>query len=310
MWYYISMTAEDITNRFLKTLNDLENPQGEFFCADLAKPDFCLIQDYPRRKFILDVENVLKNLSENQKTNITGLFGFVLDKNIDFISIKGYSSALNLDKEGSLEYKKVFALVEKFVNENRITVKNYPSLSRHMNIIAKALPEFLTTIGKIQHHTHSYTVDIHTLKVLQGVIQNPQYPKLPQNDRYALQISVLLHDITKKEGEIDKSHPACSARDAGFILNKLNIPLNEKSKICLLIRHHDWLERYNKGITTADEFADILKEGNIFKMLCIFAEADLKAVQRDGGFYEKYKDVLQKGIQEIGSLISHTTNAA
>ena len=122
MWYYISMTAEDITNRFLKTLNDLENPQGEFFCADLAKPDFCLIQDYPRRKFILDVENVLKNLSENQKTNITGLFGFVLDKNIDFISIKGYPSALNLDKEGSLEYKKVFALVEKFVNENRITV--------------------------------------------------------------------------------------------------------------------------------------------------------------------------------------------
>lgn len=88
------------------------------------------------------------------------------------------------------------------------------------------------------------------------------------------------------------------------------MPKAQKDDICLLIRNHDWLERYNKGITSTEEFAKTLKNGNDFLMLCILAEADLKAVQRDGMFYEKYKDVLQKGAIEINEIIHSLVTAA
>ena len=183
-------------------------------------------------------------------------------------------------------------------------------MTKYLNVIVKALPEFLTLIDKVQHKTHSYSVDVHTLKVLQGVMQNLKYTFLPEEDRRVLQIAVLLHDITKKEGEIDKSHPTCGAKDTGFILNKFGMTSDLRKRICLIIKNHDWLERYNKGLTSAEDFADELKNGNDFLMLAIMAEADLKAVKRDGEFYERYKDVLDRGFKEISSLIHNHLSAA
>ena len=78
----------------------------------------------------------------------------------------------------------------------------------------------------------------------------------------------------------------------------------------MIIKNHDWLERYNKGITSAEDFADELKNGNDFLMLAIMAEADLKAVRRCGEFYERYKDVLDRGVKEISAVINNHLSAA
>ena len=45
-------------------------------------------------------------------------------------------------------------------------------------------------------------------------------------------------------------------------------------------------------------------------MECILAEADLKAVQRGGAFYEKYSPVLNTGYEEIKNLINKQLTAA
>ncbi|CDC20861.1 uridylyltransferase [Clostridium sp. CAG:306] len=245
-----------------------------------------------------------------QKTDITSFFGFAIEQGPLYLTLRGYPSVSNLIEEDFSSSARVFRYVKEFVEENEITINDRPQLTKQMNAIIKALPEFLTLIGKVQHHTHSYCVAVHTLKVLQGVMSHADYQKLPNEDKRNLQLAVLMHDITKKEGEIDKTHPVCSAKDAGFILNKFDMPKAQKDDICLLIRNHDWLERYNKGITSTEEFAKTLKNGNDFLMLCILAQADLKAVQRDGLFYEKYKDVLQKGAIEINEIIHSLVTAA
>ena len=45
-------------------------------------------------------------------------------------------------------------------------------------------------------------------------------------------------------------------------------------------------------------------------MLCILAEADLRAVQKDGAFYQKYANVLNEGYKEISTLINKEVSAA
>ena len=307
------MVDKEIKLQFFKTLECLEQPEGAFWNTDLSDCNFSIELKYPRQAFISDILKILSNYNSFQQTDITGLFGFITDKNIDGVNtIKGYPSVENLNKDDDISavYSKIFHHVKLFTQENKVLVKDNKPLSDYLNIIVKALPEFLTVIGTIQHKTHSYSVDIHTLKVLQEVVKNQKYKNLPVEDRRVLQIAVLLHDITKKEGEIDKSHPACGAKDARFILNKLDLSAQINNKICLIIKNHDWLERYNKGLTSAIEFAHILKDENNFLMETILAEADLKAVKRDGEFYERYKDILHKGIEEIGAIISKHKSAA
>lgn len=297
------MIDDVVINNFYKALDEMENPDGAFLNTDLEDPSFVLELKYGRQDFIEDIKKSIAGYDDSQKFNVTGFFGFVLEEHEGFTSLRGYPSVENLNKEDVISYAKVYHYVKNFVCDNEIFIKHHPVTTKCLNAIITAFPEFLTLVGKVQHHTHSYSVDIHTLKVLQGVMQNPSYKSLPVEDKRALQMAVLMHDITKKEGEIDKSHPACSAKDASFILNKIDMPQEEKMKICLLIRNHDWLERYNRGITTAQEFSQILKDGNNFKMLCIMAEADLKAVQRGGAFFEKYGEVLIDGYREISALI-------
>lgn len=304
------MINDEIKNNFYKAMQELQCPNSAFLNADLENEDFKLELKYTREDFISDVKKAISNLDKSEQMNITGFFGFAIEETEKGATLRGYPSVENLNKEDAISYAKVYHYVKKFALENEIFIKTHPIVSKCLNAIIAALPEFLTLVGKTQHHTHSYTVDVHTLKVLQGVLSHPSYALLPNEDKKSLQIAVLMHDITKKEGEIDKTHPACSAKDTAFILNKFDIPQTEKEKICLLIRNHDWLERYNKGVTPIHEFAETLKNGNDFMMLCIMAEADLKAVQRCGAFYSKYGEVLNQGYQEINGLINERLSIA
>ena len=306
------MADEKLKEQFYKVLGDIESPEGLFMHTDIESFDFKPGLKYSRTDFISDIIRIISPYDTNVQTDMTGFFGFLIEKNAEGKNtIKGYPSVVNLDRDDiAPDAVKIFDCVKRFTLDNEVVVYNNKAMTKYLNVIVKALPEFLTLIDKVQHKTHSYSVDVHTLKVLQGVMQNLKYTFLPEEDRRVLQIAVLLHDITKKEGEIDKSHPTCGAKDTGFILNKFGMTSDLRKRICLIIKNHDWLERYNKGLTSAEDFADELKNGNDFLMLAIMAEADLKAVKRDGEFYERYKDVLDRGFKEISSLIHNHLSAA
>lgn len=300
----------DSLENFYNVMQKMEHAGSAFLTEDFEAPGFCLDLKYGRHDFIADVNRLLLGYSAEQKNALTSRFGFVLEKSPQWITFRGYPSVRNLKEEDIKDVREVYDCIKRFTVANEISVENNPVLSHYLNVIAGVFPEFYTIIGKIQHHTHSYSVDVHTLKVLQGVMLNPLYAKLSANDRHVLQAAVLMHDFTKKEGEIDKSHPECSSKDAAMILNRFDLSKEMKDKICLIIRHHDWSERYNRGFTAACEFADILKNGNDFLMLYIMAEADLKAVKRGGAFYEKYGSALHRGYEEINTLINMLISAA
>ena len=284
---------KSLTN-FFEISDKMEKSDGCFFTTDFAVQGFCIELSYSRRDFIKDVSNILKTFPQEEHKNLTKPFNFVIESGL----LNGCPTINNAANS------EINNCVKKFILNNNTSIKGNKELSACLEVITEAFPEFYALIGKPQHHTHDYTVDVHTLKVLQGVMTDKRFKLLSFNDKKVLEIAILLHDLTKREAEIDKTHPECSANEAKEILKRFDISQNLKDRIVLIIRQHDWLERYNKGLTPPEEFARLLKDGNNFLMECILAQADLKAVQRSGFFYEKFKDVLSQGEREISFLIN------
>ncbi len=297
------MNSEELKKSFYNVMDEMENPDGAFLRLDFENHDFKINLKYPRESFISDIKQTISRFDDAQKIEMTSIFGFVIQETEEKTTLRGYPSVANIQEERSFPFFKIYNHVKTFTQENEVEEIEDKEFSKCLNAIITIFPEFLTTIGKSQHKTHSYTVDIHTMKVLQGVMKHEDYSKLSLEDKRALQTAVLMHDITKKEGEIDKSHPASSAKDTSFILNRFDIAEKQKNKICLLIKNHDWLERYNRSLTPACEIAKEVCEGDNFTMLCILAKADLMAVQRGGDFYSKYCQILDEGRHEISEII-------
>ena len=298
-------------DNFNQTINNIADSDGAFLKTNLKDPDFKIELEYSREQFIVDIEKVLDGIPTNEKQKIMDYFGFEISTQGGKSVISGYPISLrNRTLPNDPIYKQVDAIVKRFSEDNSIKIKNNPELSAQLNNIFEAIPELKAIIGKKQHETHSYTVDIHTLNVLQEVMRNPNFKNLSVNDQKILTISTLLHDISKQEGIIDKQHPQNSAFDAYTLCSKLGLTKKEQKQVHKIIKYHDWLEKYNNPDLSnieRKEFAQFiayeLKNQNDFELAAMLTEADLKGVSADGYFYDKYKNVYNNGVNEISKLI-------
>ncbi len=287
---------------------------------------------YSKDKFSKDVMAQLEGLSEIDKRRLFDYFSFEIQQDpLGKFVLNGYPNpsgnvSNNFDKLDTPELitaaEKIRPLLEKFVNTNKVFVDGNPKLEAEMNKILEVFPEFATVIGKVQHKTHDFTVDVHIMKVLQGVMEDPRYQKLSDKDKVVMQISTILHDLTKAERAVDKSHPSESAFDAYYIVNRLNLPREDKLKIYEIIKNHDWLEKLNKRIKiskteyrdmTPAEYDKVLRQvafahrqNDCFEMAAILTKADLKGVKANDEFYHifgrDYKDKMadvQKLVDEL-----------
>ena len=327
--------TREVKQNYYKAMDSLADPNGAFMKTNLEDLDFKLELTYPRETFISHMQELMKDLTPQERMKATDYFGFEFRTLADgsFV-MNGYPVNINngakmaeiTDPQTKAVIEKMRPYVKQFSENNKIHIDGNPELAAQLNDIIKAFPEFLTTVGKVQHRTHDFTVDVHTLKVMQGVMSNPRYAKLPEADKRALQIATLMHDLTKAENHIDKTHPAYSAFDTYYLLSKMDMPESERLKIYQIIKNHDWLEQYNKKIKNPDgtfrqmtpeekteaakQTAFELRQGNSFEMASILAEADLAGVKRSGEFYEKYKDELVKGNAEVSDLVRQLQESA
>ena len=308
--------SDNVKKGFYDTMASIEAPDSAFRNFDFAKQGLKIDLTYPRAKFVSDIADILAPLTKEERNVVCSYFGFEIISKEGKNFMNGYPVNLNngveFAKIDSPKLKNIIEkmrpLVKEFSENNSVTIKGEPELSEELNVIIGAFPEFITEIGRKQHHTHDFTLDIHSLKVLQGVVNNPKYDALPDDDKIALKIAALLHDITKQENLRDVIHPSESAYDVYYLLQKLGLSEDEKLKIYQIIKEHNWLQKYNtpddmQRTRIAKDIAFDLRKGNSFEMASILTEADMKAVKRDGKFFEGFQGVMEQGEREVGGYV-------
>ncbi len=236
---------------------------------------------YARTEFVDNIENLLRKLNKAEQQIVLEHFGLV--KGIDgFDGLPTNKPFNNKDVSGNVK-----DIADKIRDEIELfTLKNYiytgePKVDEVLNCLIKGLPEFTFIIGKKQHDTHNYSVDIHTLKVLQSAMNNPLYKDISDQDKIILKFAALLHDFGKKGAIIHKGHASLSAEYARSILEKFPFPQSIKDRIIDIVDNHHWFEAYNKGKSSAQDVAVRCRRAEDFMIYEILAKADFENVNKD-----------------------------
>lgn len=308
----LNVLTTDKTNRlkFVKTLMANNNPKIEriFKKIDFSQYENGLPLKYPREDFLKNIQNLITNLSGKEQDIILKHFGIQKNTN-DFDGLINNVSADNLKVSyaGKEIAEKVRLEIEEFTMNNEVLIKD-KQVKEVLDDIISGFPEFTFIIGKKQHNTHKYTLDIHIMKVLQSVINDPEYKMLSDADKTVLKMAAIMHDIAKKGKYIDKGHELTSANYSRYLLEQYKLSENTRSRILDLISNHSWFADYNLNRITADDAAVKLRHPGDFKMCKILSKSDLKNVNddfhlnisgtRNAEEFDKFIDTKMKAVEE------------
>ena len=303
----VKKLPKEVETKYYKAMKTLENPKGDFMNWDFDKNPPVLELKYPLKDFKRDIMDATANYSYSERTKALDYFGFELKKEDGIVRLSGFPNADKPDgRLSSIKDKRVLHLINKlspyvieFATNNKVTVKGSKEMSEALTDIITAFPEFLTTVGKRQHHTHDYTLDVHCLKVLQDVFKNPEYQTLSHTDRKEMQIIALFHDLSKAENQVDRDHPENSAFNIYYLLNKLDMKEKDKLEIYNVIRNHDWLTHFDFSEYAAKDIAFNMRGSESLKMLLMLSRADLKGVKKHDTYYKMYGSKLKKAGMKI-----------
>ena len=233
---------------------------------------------YARSSFNSNVEAIIKSLPQNEVEIILQHFGLVRGAaGFDGLPNNAVFKNETISKEGIAAAGKIQKEIEKFVLNNEVMISDKET-KEVLDGLVKGFPEFTSIIGKKQHGTHDYSIDIHTLKVLQSAMNNPLYKTLNDKDKTILKYSILLHDLGKKGGIRDEGHASLSADYCWSILDRYTFPAGVKDRIIDIVDNHHWFEKYNTGNATAENIAVRCRRPEDLKIYEIFAKSDLENV--------------------------------
>lgn len=208
--------ADDFINNFLKGKDgDIEKVFLNHDFAQYGKSGIPL--KYPRNQFFNDVNQELMNLPKQRQDDVLKQFNLVKGHG----DIDGIPNLLG-QIDSSTEAQNVKKIIEKFLLQNESTVSD-PSAKKAFDCIIKGFPEFNMTIGKVQHGTHAYSVDIHSLNVLQKALKHNNYANLSDEGKEVLKLTTLVHDFGKKGNVITNGHAAKSKDEALLFIDNYNL---------------------------------------------------------------------------------------
>ena len=266
--------ADDFVSNFLKG----RNPEIDKIILSLdfsryAKGGIPL--KYSRNQFLQDINDVIKNLDPKRQDEV--LKQFNLQKgygDIDGIPV------LSGKIDNSAESQKIKQLIENFYYKNETTFPN-TSVKNAFDEIIKGFPEFNMITGKVQHGTHIYSVDVHSLLVLQKSMKNPAYAALSDESKEVLKLTALLHDFGKKGKVITTGHAAISKNYAQSFIDNYNLSPEVKERVLNQVENHHWFESYNKGMLDAQGVKNIFKTQEDLEIAKILAKSDFESVNPD-----------------------------
>ena len=268
---------------FLREIVANNNPQAENVLKTLNFTQFNegIPLKYPRAAFNQDIETLLSQVSEAEgyilrshfklEKGEAGFEGLPVVK-----ELTGYEKQ-SLSEKGAYIADKIADRINEFTLNNEVLI-NDKQTKEVLDALIQGLPEFTTIVGKKQHGTHAYTVDIHTLKVLQSAMNDPMYKELSDQDKTILKIAAILHDTGKKGGVVDRGHASLSSDYTRAVLNKFQLNDAVKTRIIDIVDNHHWFEQYNTGQISAETMAANCRRPEDFKISMILAKSDLSSV--------------------------------
>lgn len=156
--------------------------------------------------------------------------------------------------------------------------------------LGRIIPEYnkLTCLKRYDLY-HHYTVDEHSFRVLENILElasprrDPDDPMVrlysELDDKRPLFLAALLHDVGKAEG---RGHAKKGAELAKAILGRMSIPKAEVELVSFLILHHLLMSQFSQrrdptDIGTLTTFCKKVKGRTNLKYLCLLTYADYKA---------------------------------
>ena len=270
--------------------------------------------EIPKQTFIEQVNHILSDLSDAKRKTVTNFYGFEIadGKLIGYPAIPTNDEISAKEDEKTKDaIKNLRQIVIDFSTNNKIkTNLKDNNFEQHLNETITGLAELRTIIGKIQHPTASYSLDKHTLKVLQGVVKNPKFDALSNKGKNALIIAALLHDIGKMQNQQEGSNPKKPTNNIFNIIQKLNLSEEEQQKIYSLVKNQEWFAMMNNPQNTKEDIQNLaqdaafeLRQSNTFELAKILCEASMKAADKNNSFYKTFKTKFHKMGQIIENYI-------
>ena len=270
---------------------------------------------YSRNKFIQDLKAILNSLPQEERLKLEKKYNLDF-RQTGYNSVKSELSKIPVIPEkivGNKAEQKIAKLIRHFTKENEVMVEN-KEIKSVLNSIIQEIPEFTTIIGRKQHDTHHYSIDIHTLKNLCDNIKNPMYTSLDEESKLVLKYSTILHDFGKDflgDYTPDKGHAQKSFKIAPKILEKIDLKQNIKDRIIKQVKNHHWFEYYNKGEISAQDVVKMFESKQDVAIAEIMAKSDFKNVNPDFHYLcmkitknDSYDDLMRTKFSPIDIIIT------
>ena len=259
----------EFVNKFLKG-NAFDNILYSFNFAKYES--YGLPLKYSRRKFVRATEAALEGLPENRQNEVLNKFGLYRgEKDLEGVP------TIPTEIDNSPEFSAISKSLKQLTRKNEADT-HHSQLKEMINTILEGFPEFTSIIGKKQHVTHIYSVDIHSLKLLQSCMNNPKYQKLSEDGKVVLKFTTLLHDFGKMGSVITPGHAAMSKVYAEKILKEFPLREDLKQRILLHVENHHWFENYNNGYTSAIDVCNLFKTKEDLEIAKMLAKGDFENV--------------------------------
>ena len=168
---------------------------------------------------------------------------------------------------------------------------------RHMNeagVLGRFIPEFGRVVSMMQFNMyHHFTVDEHLIRTIgflsdiergRYAIEHPVSTEIVRtiDNRRALYVAVLLHDIAKGR---DEDHSVAGARIARSLGPRLGLTPSETETAVWLVEQHLQMSQFAQSRDLNDpktirDFADLVQSRERLKLLLLLTVADLRAAQK------------------------------
>ena len=273
---------------------------------------------YSRNEFLEDIKNTLNSVPPQKRTELQEKFDLVIrETGYNPVGIELERIPIIPKILGKTEAEqKIAQIINRFTQKNEVLIDDKETKTV-LDSIIKVFPEFTAMIGRKQHDTHHFSVDIHTLKNLKSNILSPKYKDLDNESKLVLKYSTILHDLGKDFiGDItpDKGHAKKSYEITKQIMKNFDLPESIKKRIINQVKNHHWFEYYNKGETTAQEVVDIFGSKSDLTIAQIMAKSDFANV--NPLFHYKcmniapepqiYDDILEEKFLPLDEIINKT----